>query len=312
MSTILKSALSETDWYSLKRSASQRIALQTSTFSEIAKSPEMSSASSGDTGVTHETNQTRATSMLLTPLQAKEGISDLQPIGGSDDDPRSFDLVGPPTKGDSEPFSLEKRSGQLFSSDHLRVIFSDPSLLSRFTAFLSEKRPQSVSILVYYLDAMKALKAISYSNAVAQALEHIPGHDFTARDITSTSNLLLENKATLAFDVLVREDLPAYISHLYVNVVSRSITKRINGTLPPNLREASEGLAEVFCLTDPSRPDNPIVFASEGMFLPNALPCPWLPIILFVIALKLKYALNPFTCRVPPNNTVWYQLCYWS
>lgn len=38
------------------------------------------------------------------------------------------------------------------------------------------------------------------------------------------------------------------------------------GTLPPHLREASEGLAEVFCLTDPSRPDNPIVFASEGLW----------------------------------------------
>lgn len=35
------------------------------------------------------------------------------------------------------------------------------------------------------------------------------------------------------------------------------------GTLPPHLREQSEGLAEVFCLTDPSRSDNPIVFASE-------------------------------------------------
>lgn len=35
------------------------------------------------------------------------------------------------------------------------------------------------------------------------------------------------------------------------------------GTLPPHLKEQSEGLAEVFCLTDPSRSDNPIVFASE-------------------------------------------------
>lgn len=28
----------------------------------------------------------------------------------------------------------------------------------------------------------------------------------------------------------------------------------------------SEGLAETFCLTDPSRRDNPIIFASDGMY----------------------------------------------
>lgn len=44
----------------------------------------------------------------------------------------------------------------------------------------------------------------------------------------------------------------------------RVVLKLYAGTLAPHLREASEGLAEVFCLTDPSRPDNPIVFASEG------------------------------------------------
>lgn len=30
------------------------------------------------------------------------------------------------------------------------------------------------------------------------------------------------------------------------------------------LYSLSEGLAETFCLTDPSKTDNPIVFASEG------------------------------------------------
>jgi hypothetical protein len=74
----------------------------------------------------------------------------------------------------------------------------------------------------------------------------------------------LEEKANHAFDVLVRDDLPAFITHVFTQVVSVNISKRITGNLPPMLREASEGLAEVFCLTDPSRTDNPIIFASEG------------------------------------------------
>lgn len=48
-----------------------------------------------------------------------------------------------------------------------------------------------------------------------------------------------------------------------MGVVSSSIKRRIMGTLTPDLRAQSEGLAEVFCLTDPSRQDNPIVFSSE-------------------------------------------------
>lgn len=51
--------------------------------------------------------------------------------------------------------------------------------------------------------------------------------------------------------------------NLKVRVASTAIRRRITGTMPPHLREQNEGLAEVFCLTDPSRSDNPIVFSSE-------------------------------------------------
>ncbi|EDN97709.1 hypothetical protein SS1G_12563 [Sclerotinia sclerotiorum 1980 UF-70] len=207
--------------------------------------------------------QTNATS--LPPLQKTGVLEDgetLEPLNEEDVDPGSFDLVSATETG-AKRFSLEKRSEQLFSTEHLRMIFSDPSLLLRFTSFLGAQRPSSIPILIYYLDAVKALKAISYSNAIAEALEPIPGFDFTATAASKTMSAALEEKASKAFDVLVREDLPAYITWAYIQTVSISIQRRITGTLPAHLREASEGLAEVFCLTDPSRPDNPIVFASE-------------------------------------------------
>ena len=190
--------------------------------------------------------------------------NELIPI--QDDDPRSFDLVRPATET-KHGFSLEDRSLQLFAREHLHIIFSDPSLLLRFTAFISTNRPQSIPVLIYYLDALKALKAIAYANAIAEAVEPIARHQFTHGSIQPTQNAILEEKASKAFDVLVREDLPAYVTHVYIAIVTVSISRRITGTLPPHLREASEGLAEVFCLTDPSRPDNPIVFASEGLSL---------------------------------------------
>ena len=213
-----------------------------------------------------ETYETQATSIQIPPLQAESALDSfdqMEPLQG--DLPGSFDLVEPADDHvQHHGFSLEARSEQLFSHEHLKVIFADPSLLLRFTAFLSTHRPQSVPILIYYLDALKALKAIKYANAIAEALSPIPGHEYTANLAPASSNAGLEKKANQAFDALVREDLPAYITQMYIQIVSLSISQRITGVLAPHLREASEGLAEVFCLTDPSRPDNPIVFASEG------------------------------------------------
>jgi hypothetical protein len=210
---------------------------------------------------------TRATS--VPALQAKGGLGEddaLQPLNDENVDPGSFDLVAPPQSGPQQ-YSLETRSEQLFSTEHLKIIFEDPSLLLRFTGFLSTHRPGSIPVLVYYLDTIKALKAISYANAIAEALALVPGCEFTSTIAYPTINKGLEEKANQSFEVMVENDLPAYVTHVYIQTVSMSITRRIIGTLPPHIREASEGLAEVFCLTDPSRPDNPIVFASEGIIL---------------------------------------------
>ena len=225
-----------------------------------AESPATDAHSSGSS----ETYETRATSIALMPLQEKRqalNMNEYAPVEHYD--PQSFDLVPQGQETRANTFTLEDRSQSLFSREHLQIIFENPSWLRRFTAFLSTVRPQSIPMLIYYLDALKALKAIKYANAVAEALDPLPGHDFTGVRTPTVENAALEEKAAKAFEELTNEDLPAYIVHVYVQIVTMSITKRITGTLAPHLRAASEGLAEVFCLTDPSKPDNPIVFASE-------------------------------------------------
>ena len=227
---------------------------------------QMSTTSSQDTQETRETEATTITQPTLAPLQEKgrgQETNEFEPI--DEDDPRNFDLTAPATQDSHVSYSLEGRSVQLFSREHLEIIFSEPSLLLTFTNYLSKHRPQSVPMLIYYLDALKALKAVAYANAVSEGLEPLDHHEFTHSTPQPSKNPALEEKAAKAFDVLVREDMPAFITHRYVNIVSLSMHRRITGTLAPHLREASEGLAEVFCLTDCSRPDNPIVFSSEGM-----------------------------------------------
>jgi len=221
-------------------------------------------SSTADSIYSHDTSATSV--HPLPPLQTKGPDNGdahlLAPV--LEDDPRSFDLVAPPPEElNVGMYAMERRAEQMFSRQHLRTIFDDPKLLLRFTGFLNVHRAQSIPLLIYYLDALKALRAISYANAIAEALDPIRGLHFTDEAPDTTANAVLEAKANQAFEVLVREDLPAYIAWTWTRVVSVSIQRRITGTLALHLREASEGLAEVFCLTDPSRPDNPIVFASE-------------------------------------------------
>lgn len=203
----------------------------------------------------------------LPPLQLQDiNIhNDADTSINNDIDPNSFDLVVPDTEipQNSPSYYLEARSELLFSHEHLQIIFNDSCLLLKFTSFLSSYRVSSIPILVYYLDSIKALKAISYSNAIAEALEPLQGVGFTSEPVLRTRNIDLEEKSKKAFDILVSEDLPAYITYIYAQTVNQSIQRRITGTMPAHLIEASEGLAEVFCMTDPSREGNPIIFSSE-------------------------------------------------
>ncbi|KAJ3491892.1 hypothetical protein NLG97_g5504 [Lecanicillium saksenae] len=201
----------------------------------------------------------------LPALQVANGDPDgLDPIGEDDLDPGSFDLVMPSEQDantTTSKYKLEERSELLFSQHHLHAIFADSAHLHRFTNFLYKYRASSVVLLNYYLSALKALRAIHYSNSVLGQLQQLNEFDFTHTfpQAANTANEELQEKADIAFEVLAREDLPAYITHVWIQTVSVSIRHRVMGTSS----DASEGLAEVFCLTDPSRPDNPIVFMSE-------------------------------------------------
>ncbi|TWU71505.1 hypothetical protein ED733_002181 [Metarhizium rileyi] len=202
--------------------------------------------------------------MELPALQVAGGDPDgLEPIAEEELDPGSFDLVMPVEQNSSTTgkYKLEKRSELLFSSRHLEAIFDDSAELYRFSQFLYKHRPASVPLLTYFLEALKALRAIEYSNAVLSRLGPLTDFEFTHEYFQAhpTTNQELKTKANAAFDILAREDLPMYITHVWIETVSVSIKHRIMG-MPSH---ASEGLAEVFCLTDPSRHDNPIVFMSE-------------------------------------------------
>ena len=214
--------------------------------------------------LTTVTYTSEANGTLKQPLQETKVVDQVPASPPQlEDDPADYDLA--PGEDDHDTLSIEAGSQLLFSRQHLEIIFAEPSLLLKFTKFLNQYRPNSLPVLMYYLDGLKALKAISYSNAIAEALEPIQGLAFSSSPLKPTVSSILEQKANRAFDVLVKDDLPAYITHVYVHMVSSTLLDRVTEKIGFHYQNIAGGLAETYCLSDPSRPDNPIVFASEGI-----------------------------------------------
>lgn len=177
----------------------------------------------------------------------------------------NFDLNPPPPR---KPIRfLDTLSERLFSDDHLRTIIRDPTFFMRFTAFLNRYKPACSPILVRYLEAQKAIKAVEYANALAESLKPLPGEEANKLPSTAaTVDVTFEARSKKSFETLLNEALPAYVTFCLVKVVTESMVREITGTTMPVMRELVGGLAEVFCLADPNQRDTPIVYASEGIF----------------------------------------------
>ncbi|KAL8995246.1 MAG: hypothetical protein Q9169_004982 [Polycauliona sp. 2 TL-2023] len=189
----------------------------------------------------------------------------MEPLHTPIDDSNNFDLKPPPP---NKPVKfLEHYSEQLFSDGHLRFILGDPAFFLRFTAFLNRYKPHSAPILIRYLEAQKAVKAVEYANALAESFKPIPGD--ASSQIPCVAAMLdsrFESRSKRAMDTLVNGALPGYITQAFTKVVTETMVREITGTTVPIMRELVGGLAEVFCLSDPSIKDNPIVYASEEFY----------------------------------------------
>ncbi len=179
-------------------------------------------------------------------------------LGSGSDEP-SYDLK-PPAPSISHD-NIEALSERFFSLDHLDVILRDHNLAARFTRFLNQYRPQHAQALTRYRETKKAMAAVEYANAIAEQILAAPGHP---PYVAATLDEQFEVRSSEIAEDLVDDALPAYITHRLVTLVTDTLVKEITGNNAPIMRELIPSLAEVYCVTDPSLRDNPIVYASEG------------------------------------------------
>lgn len=182
--------------------------------------------------------------------------------GRLSEDQDSYNLKPPlPPTAYQKQNGLEELAARFFSIDHLNVILQDHALALRFARFLDQYRPQHISALQQYAQARKAIAAVEYANAIAKQLQTLPVRPPLA---AATLDERFEASSKQTVQDLVEEALPAYLTHRLVSLVTDTLVKEITGNSAPIMTDLIPSLAEVYCITDPSMPDNPIVYASEG------------------------------------------------
>lgn len=177
------------------------------------------------------------------------------------DEPESYDLNPPAPK--TQQTNIEATTLRFFSADHLDLILRDTNHAARLRRFLDTFMPRHASALTQYVELRKAFAAIEYANAIAHKVSRGSNDSpLIAANYDETFGTELRDTA----EALVEEALPAYLTNRLVSIVTESLVKDIIGNNSPFMKELVPNLAEVYCITDPSAQDNPIVYASEGSF----------------------------------------------
>ncbi|KAH7410826.1 hypothetical protein BKA64DRAFT_703940 [Cadophora sp. MPI-SDFR-AT-0126] len=174
-----------------------------------------------------------------------------------------FNLQPPAASGSDD--RIEDVVKRLFSAEHLHFILGDHLLFYQFSTFLNRFRPSLVPTLIRYLEMRKAMKAIEYANSVARSIRWPSHTDYCkfSRLQAAATDVRFEDYAARELLLLCSEALPAFVTHTLIGVVSDCVARDITGQGIPIMRDLVGNLAEVYCLTDPSVHDNPIIFASE-------------------------------------------------
>jgi PAS domain S-box-containing protein len=181
----------------------------------------------------------------------------------SPDEPAQFDLKPPPPSVSAA--NGENLHDRLYSADHLNVILRDPNLNARFAHFIQNHRSYLVPVLSRYIEVQKAKSAIDYANAVAEQIPPL-GSDSAPSTPAAFLDSKFESRSRRAEEKLISDALPGYITRRLVQLVTECLVKEITGNNAPIMQEMVHGLAEVYCMTDPSLPDNPIVYSSAGFY----------------------------------------------
>jgi hypothetical protein len=157
--------------------------------------------------------------------QAKETIDGKH--GGEramEEDTQSYDLR-PPTLPKRYSLGIENTVDILYGEQHLQNILKDKKLRHEFVTFLAQRLPSQMVHMVRLSENEKAIAAITYANAIAQAQRPMTGSQQPAVAAIISDQFVQDGQRT--FGMLLAEGLPAYIAHVLTNEVMKYMEKQI-------------------------------------------------------------------------------------
>jgi PAS domain-containing protein len=181
-----------------------------------------------------------------------------------EEDTLSYDLRPPPVPK-RYSLGIENTVDLLYGEPHLQSILKDKKLRGEFVTFLAQRMPSQMVHMIRLSDNEKAIAAITYANAIAQAQRPMTGSQHPAVAAIISEQFQQDGQRT--FGMLLAEALPAYIAHVLTNEVMRYMEKQIPRMRTSHMdQQPVKGISEVFCLTDPNMKDHPIIYASKEFF----------------------------------------------
>lgn len=247
-----------------------------------ARPRSVSPVSVPDFPVREQVSSQHAHAIAASPREPPHGFP--SPNRQADD---SYDLKPPPPSVSGH--TVETMASRLFSVDHLNIILRDATLHHAFHSFLMQHRPSLIPKLAEYIETQKAIAAVDYANAVADHV-HSKSQQQSPHPVASVDPKFRAKADELVTD-LVLDGLPAYVTHRLTRIVTDSLVKEITGQGTPLMRDMIPSLAEVYCVTDPSLVDNPIVYASEEFYNATQYEMD------FVIGRNCRFLQGPRTAR---------------
>ncbi len=184
-------------------------------------------------------------------------------LSGSESEDADYDLRAAPSKPKPKASSLEELFGLLYSEGYLNTLTSDARLLGQFTSFLKKYEPSLSPLVVQYLETQKVTKAVNYANAIASTISSKTSETTSpAAELSST----FKTSSRKVFQTLLETALPAWITYSLTKTATVCLTSEITNTSTSLTQDLVRGLSEVFCLTDPTQHDNPIIYASSEFY----------------------------------------------
>ncbi|KAK3294519.1 uncharacterized protein B0H64DRAFT_375297 [Chaetomium fimeti] len=147
-----------------------------------------------------------------------------------------------------------------FEPAMVKLAFSNKETVEEYSRALGDII-SSMSYISSNFTGTTATSPLELSSEVASALKsnikYCAGAALPALD-----KVYQEAKAT-AEDRLSRSLYPEFVKYQLSRCLTTSLTP--NRSLTGEVNTPYPGLAEAFCLTDPHKPDNPVIFASDGL-----------------------------------------------